>query len=898
MDCAVIETIDKLIRRQATRGESVALTSPGRKPLNFRQLDELTSKVAAQLRGLGASRSHRLAMAIPVGPEAITCQLSVMRQAVSIPLNPASREAEFENDLARTKADCLLVDAAGVPAALKAARNLGIPVIKVRPEPDGPAGTFTLERGAELGPPTVWTEQQPDDVALIMQTSGTTGSPKRVPLTHANLTFSAGHSVASTRFSPNDRLLAAIPVHHIAGVTHVLITLISGSGLCCLPGVHAARFLDWMDEYRPTWIFVPPAVLRELVEHARRRRDVIERCSLRLVRSGASALPPQLLAEAEEAFQAPVIDVYGMTETAPRIACSPIPPGRRKPGSVGLPDGPEVMVMTSSGEPAAYGETGEILVRGPNVMRGYEDDPEANRKAFLNGWFRTGDLGWRDAEGYLFISGRIREQINRGGQKVSPAEVEAALARHAGVLEAVVFPMPHEKLGEQVAAAVVLRPGAETSERELRLFVTSTLADYKVPARIVFLPEIPKTDGGKIQRLELARMLGPRLIPGSAPAAAGFVAPANPVEMKLARIWREVLAVDRIGIHDDFFGLGGDSFSAALLLTEVQAEFALAGGDLERIDFLDTPTIASMAQAIERSATGCERSPVQPERLPVIALQPYGSGPPFFFVPWDDEDPFYLMPLARHLGTEQPFYVLRDPTPVGLRGVYSLEDVAGKFANAMRRIQPNGPYLLGGHCVGGIVAFEAARQLRAACEDVALLAIVDAPVPHYPNPVRHWRLYLSGFRFHFTALVRHRIPRAELADDWKSFSAHMTRLLLGPWERFRARRTKASPLRAELNVRVANRRAARLYRPAAYPGRIVTLDAKDHPQTGSPLDRRLGWSELSAQGIQRKLLNGTHYTIFKEPHVEETAALLNGLIGDASASIPGGHKSIPVPISE
>lgn len=550
------ETIDGLIKRQSDRGEALALTAPARAPIDYEQLDRLTSEAAAQLRSLGVTRSHRLAVAVPVGPEAITCLLSVMRHAVGVPLNPECREEEFENHLALTKADCLLVDAARVPAAVEAARNLGLPVIDVLTNPDTPAGTFELKASVLLGPPTAWTEQRLDDVVLVMQTSGTTGQPKRVPLTHANLTFSTSHSVSCMQLCSDDRLLGSLPLHHIAGVALVLIALSSGSGICCAPGFNATRFLDWMDEYRPTWIFAPPAALRELAEHARRRPDVIDRCPLRMVRSGSSALPPQLLTDAEEAFRAPIIEVYGMTETGPVISCNPIPPGRRKPGSVGLPAGPEVMIVNSSAEPVACGETGEIVVRGPNVMRGYEDDPEDNQRAFLNGWFRTGDLGWRDAEGYLFITGRIRELINRGGQKITPGEVEDALVRHPDVVEAAVFPVPHERLGEQVAAAVVLRPGAATSERELRLFAATALVDYKVPARIVFLSEIPKTAARKIRRLELARQLGGQLVRNSEPAPTGFVAPATPVEIRLADIWCEVLAIDRIGTQHNFFDLG------------------------------------------------------------------------------------------------------------------------------------------------------------------------------------------------------------------------------------------------------------------------------------------------------------------------------------------------------
>jgi len=887
-----METIDSLIRYQAGCQDRPALTAPGRGPTSFERLDRLTSEAAAQLRGLGATRTHRLAIALQPGPEAVACLLAVMRQAIAMPLNPGGREAEFQRDLTRLKADCLLVDAASAPAAKAAADKLGIPVIGVVAQPDAPAGTFAFEPGSSLGPSVAWTGQQPDDVALVMQTSGTTGEPKRVPLTHANLMFSARHAAASLRLGPGDCLLGSIAIHHIAGVTQPLMTIGSASGICCAPGPNAARFLDWMDECRPTWIFAAPAVLRKLVEHARQRPDLIERCPLRFIRSGSSAVPPQLLDEAERVFRAPVIEVYGMTEAAPIIACNPLPPRRRKPGSAGLPAGPEVLVLNASGRPAACGESGEVLLRGPNVMRGYEDDPEANRESFWNGWFRTGDLGWLDEEGYLFLNGRLREMINRGGQKVSPVEVEDALARHAGVREAAVFPVPHQELGEEVAAAVVSNPGVDVTERDLRQFAAATLAGYKVPARIVFVPEIPRSSGGKLRRLELARELGPLLARESRPAKNAFVPPATPVEKELARIWQEVLAVENIGIHDDFFALGGDSFSAAVLLAAVQAKFVLASGDLERIDFLEAPTIAAMARMIESSVPVGQCPPAPCADLPLIALQPQGSGAPFFFAPGVDEDPFYLLLLAHHLGPARPFYLLRDPAPAEQRRDYSLTGVAALFASAMRKVQPRGPYLIGGHCLGGVIAFETARQLRAAGDEVALLVVVDAPAPHYLTPGRHWRIWLASILRRTGLHLRHRISRAERAADWRfvrAASASLGRRLC-TWPR---RRPDTAPPADEMNIRQINLRALRQYRAQVYPGRLVTLDAKDDPEFGAALDWRLGWSDLAAGGIERHVLNGTHGTIVEGPFAPETAAVLNGLIRKAveSAELPKDDPS-------
>ncbi len=861
---------------------TVSISEPGRKGLTHEELHEFTGGIAARLRELGVSRKHRLAMVVDTGAEAVTCALSVMRCATALPLNPAYREAELEVRLRRLKADALLVGGGIAPAAADAAKRLGIPVIGLEADPSAPAGLFSLRAEVGIGPRQQSSESLPADVALLMETSGTTGQPKKVPLMQANLCASARFSTRSLELGPEDRLLGVVPMHHVVGVALALIVVNSGSGLYAAPANFNARFLDWMDEYRPTWIYVPPATLRDLAGQARVRREVVEKCGIRLIRSGSSSVAPEVLREAEEAFQAPVIEAYGMTEAAPLITCSPLPPAKRKAGSAGLPAGCELRIAGPGGVPARPGETGEILVRGPNVMSGYEDDAEANRHAFVDGWFRTGDLGWQDLDGYLFITGRVKELINRGGQKIAPREVEEALLRHPSVTEAAVFSMPHERLGEDVAAVVALRAGESASETELRRFATDLLADYKVPARVCLLKEIPKGPGGKVRRLELSRQLGPELAKKRS-GPAKFVEPESALERQLARMWSEILRVERVGIDDDFFELGGDSFAAALLLAQVQESYALPSGVLERIDFMDAPTIGAMAKVIERGA-GTEHGAGTLGRHPAaVALQPRGSRTPLFFVPWVDESPHYLLPLSRHLGDTQPFFVMRDPVLPEERGVYSLADSAGKYVEAMRAIQPKGPYLLGGHCLGGLVAFEAARQLRSSGEEVPLLVIVDAPTPGYPGFWRHRKLFARAVRYHLLELAGKGGKAARLSNYLQAVEAHIGRSVRSAAARLLWRIPESNGmLKTGTTVSEANMRAARLYRPATYPGRIILILAKEHPQSGSPLDRRLGWRELAEEGVEVHTVSGGHLTLLTEPLVEETAARLKELLARAA----------------
>jgi acyl-CoA synthetase (AMP-forming)/AMP-acid ligase II len=263
-----------------------------------------------------------------------------------------------------------------------------------------------------------------------------------------------------------------------------------------------------MDEAKPTWYTAVPTMHQAILSRASKNTDVIARNPLRFLRSSSSSIPPQVIRELEDVFGAPLVESYGMTEATHQMASNPLPPAVRKPGTVGVAAGPEIAIMAEDGRLLARGETGEIVIRGPNVTAGYESNPKANAEAFVDGWFRTGDQGVMDADGYVSITGRLKEIINRGGEKVSPREVDEILMDHPAVAQVVCFGMPHPKLGEEVAAAVVLREGQAASERELQDFVGKRAADFKVPKRILLLEEIPKGATGKLQRIGLAQKLG------------------------------------------------------------------------------------------------------------------------------------------------------------------------------------------------------------------------------------------------------------------------------------------------------------------------------------------------------------------------------------------------------
>ena len=487
--------------------DAVAIAAHEASPLSYGALRALIDRAIRSLNELGIGRGDRVAIVLPNGPEMATAFLSVASAAASAPLNPAYRQDEFEFYLEDLKAKALIVEAGSQSPALRAAEKLGVALITLTPDRQAGAGAFQLS-GSTIGAAARPGPAEPDDVALILHTSGTTSRPKIVPLRHANIWTSARNIAASLELSANDRALNVMPLFHIHGLIAGLSAPLSrGGSVFCTPGFNALKFFAEMEEAKPTWYTAVPTMHQTILTRAGRNKELIARHPLRFVRSSSSSLPPTVIDELEAVFHCPVIEAYGMTEAAHQMASNPLK-GIRKPGSVGLAAGPEIAIMDEAGRLLDRGETGEVVIRGENVTAGYESNPKANGEAFVDGWFRTGDQGVIDAEGYLTLTGRLKEIINRGGEKISPREVDEALMDHPAVLQAVAFAVPHPMLGEDVGAAVVLREGVSATEQELGAFLAERLAAYKTPRKILFLAEIPKGATGKLQRIGLAQKLG------------------------------------------------------------------------------------------------------------------------------------------------------------------------------------------------------------------------------------------------------------------------------------------------------------------------------------------------------------------------------------------------------
>ncbi len=490
--------------------DAPAIGAPGRTWLSYGALRTLSIEVAAQLRGFGISAQDRVAIVLPNGPDMATAFVTIAQAAVTAPLNPAYRQDEYEFYLGDLKAKAIVVAQGYDGPALAAAKACDVAVLRLESLPEGAAGQFRLSGDRRA----VATDTRPEagDTALILHTSGTTSRPKIVPLLQSNVVASAQHIRASLALTPADRCLNVMPLFHIHGlIAAVSASLAAGASIWCAPGFDALKFFGWMQDARPSWYTAVPTMHQAILSRAERNADTIAAVPLRFLRSSSASLPAQVMRALETTFGAPVIEAYGMTEAAHQMASNPLPPRAQKPGSVGIAAGPELRIAHEV-ENRLIDGTGEVVISGPNVTPGYEGNPDANAKNFFHDggkrWFRTGDQGALDTEGYLSLTGRLKEIINRGGEKISPLEVDGVLMDHPAVAQVVTFAVPHPKLGEDIAAAVVLRDGHSATEAEIRDFVASKVAAFKVPRRVIILDDIPKGATGKLQRIGLAEKLG------------------------------------------------------------------------------------------------------------------------------------------------------------------------------------------------------------------------------------------------------------------------------------------------------------------------------------------------------------------------------------------------------
>ncbi len=853
------------------------MAAPGRRPLTYVRLASLVEGAAASLRRLGVRGGDRVALVGPNGPEMAAAFLAITTVGSCAPLNPVYRAEEFAFYLEDLRASTLVIAEGAASAATAVAQRLGLRIIEMKPDAAAAAGEFTF-RG---DPATVaFPERQPDpeEEALVLHTSGTTSRPKLVPLTHRNLVTSARQIGASLELTPQDRCLNVMPLFHVHGlVAALLASLEAGGSVACCPGL--GEFFKWAEEMDPTWYTAVPAIHQAVLREARQRGDWLARHRLRFIRSGSAALAPALMAALESAFGAPVIEAYGMTEAAHQIASNPLPPHVRKPGSVGVATGTELAVIDESGRLLDPGQTGEVVIRGPNVTAGYDNNPEANSRAFTNGWFRTGDQGYLDSEGYLFLTGRLKELINRAGEKIAPREIDEVLVAHPAVAQAAAFAVPHSKLGEAVAAAVVLEGDAD--ESELRGFAAQRLAPFKVPERVFTVETLPKGPTGKLQRAGLAEKLGvTELDLRHAGRARRFEQPTSKREAELARCFGEVLCrKETPGIHDDFFdALGGDSLAAATLLVRVEEETGIAIAP-ER--FFANATVAGLAAALEDVA------PAPAGDRFLVAIRPAGELAPLICVPGAHGNLAGFYHLARYLRRERPVYGLRLPPASGRFVRYRVEDLAEAYMEEWRTAGRQGPCAVLGVCSGSPVALEIAQRLSAAGQPVVLTAMLDSynltalrRLTAAETAVLRWKHFEQRITYHWNHLRRTRPAGAPayLMPRWRAFwrerGEAFGQALYG------ALAATGRPLpRALQGPTYACRDAVSRYEPHRWSGRALLFRVQE-PRDGAYDIEAMGWQDVFAGGVEVREVPGSHLTALREPHVAGVAGFLEEALAE------------------
>ena len=859
-------TMYQALRHWAERTPAAsAIAAPGRVPLTYGALLDVVDGIGATLNASGIGQGDRVAIVHTGGPELTGTIMGVSCYATAIPLNPKLTLGEVAICLRDARVDAVAVAYGADNTARAAAERMGLPVLDIVSDPMRAAGTVSI-RSPLIGTPRRPGPPDADDLTVVLATSGTTSSSKLVPLRHRHI--SARSTDAARRFGVTqaDKVLNMMPLFHIGGFGAGLhYMLFSGASVIQMAGLDVSKFFDCLSELRPTFLMGGYTIYHAIRDQADRFAEVIAATApdIRVIRSGSGRLDPKVAHQLEAMFNAPVIQAYGSSETS-FMASEPLPPGRRKEGSVGLAERAEVAIVDPDGALLDVGQKGEVVVRGPQVTDGYENDPVANASAFKGGWYHTGDEGYFDADGYLFLTGRLKEIINRGGEKLAPNEVDDALSAHPAVRQAATFPVPHPTLGEEIAAAVVLEPGATATAAALSAHLRERLAAFKVPRRIVFADAIPTGPTGKIQRHALAAAFG---LDGAAPAQeigrGATTDDCKPTarESKLAALWAEALDLDQVGLDDDFFLLGGDSLQAVELFLRIEETF---GQRLPRSVLFDAGTVREMARRIEMAVpSSC-----------IVPIRTVGDRPPFFCVHDQNGHVLNFRDLARHLGPGQPFYGIQC---LGLDGrempFTRMEDMAAHYVQQIRKIQPAGPYYIGGYSFGGRVAYVMAQQLRAEGEIVGLLALLDTYCVTGPTMAGVGR-WLACHRARVAALRPRQVPgylfqRVRLAKDAFKISLR-SRVVPRLW---RACENMGRPVPRFLRQpALANDIIRREYHPQPYDGDAVLLQAQLPASKDAQVHE--GWRKLVRGGVEIRPVPGQHDTFLEEPHVATVAAEL------------------------
>jgi oxalate---CoA ligase len=844
-------SIEGAVRAHAlARPDAPALLAPGSAPCSYAALAAHLDATVTVLSAALPAANRIVALALNGGADACTALVAAMAAGVCAPIDPDTPAAEMDAFLGHVQPALVVVDAVGHARHGAAFVRHGVRIARLDEHATGVAGAFSLTLlppTAEAGDPLV----DPSSAAvLLLRTSGSTGVPKMVPHTMHRLMHAIDATCERLSMRPGDRCLSVRPLYHVHAIVHIIGTsLAAGASIVFPVRISALALIDDCINWKPTWYSAAPSLHRDVLAVLQTRTEPLEH-SLRFVRSAGAPLDPDATVAVETALGVPLVEGYGATE-APTVTISPLPPAPQRPASVGSAIACEIRIVD-----------GEVQARGDNVAPAYATRGTEQPIVDAEGWYRSGDVGYLDADGFLFLTGRVTERINVGGVKISPETVERGLREHPDIADAVAFALPHPTLGEHVAAVVVMQPGAAFDRDALSAHARRQLAAHAVPNVIRAVPAIERDGNGKVRRRELAAALLSRL---AAERSAADRKPSDTDALRhaLTRIWEEILERAPIDLDENFFAAGGDSLRSLRLMARIADAF---GVELSLDSLLVAPTIDALATAVLAAAQRGTRSRI-------VTLRAGGSRPPLFFYDGDvNGGGLYCRFLLDAFGADQPIYVIR---PAGVFGedVPPIEAMAAADEALITEIVPAGPYRLAGFCNGGVVAFEVARRLEAGGARVDVLALVASSAP---NARLEWLAALSCGHDATFRLARRIVNR--LRGD--SIVAQLPAIARGLF----GLHTGSTPFHAGPEyVHYTHRLLQYFPQPYERTVDVIWADDDDPPV---PSDPTMGWRYVTR--VRRHNTRGNHITMLTD-HVAELGRILCGIVdaADAAPASPG-----------
>lgn len=735
------QTILNSLRHAAARyGERVALVSSQGQALDYTSLLAAVEGTATKLVAAGCRPGERVAVVLGNDRDAAIAQLAVMSVATCAPLDPSLTAREL-SVLTEHLGITRFLTGTGHAAALATAEALQLPIVQLTTSARGRLATIEFDRVVVAPEPA----KHPAPQVLVLPTSGSTGRPKIVPLTADNLLAATSNVARSLELTSCDVALSALPLFHIGGLVDLLLAPLSvGGAVVFAEDMSPSAFFAQLRTATPTWYQAVPTMLQAILSHAQREGVATRGTSLRFLRSVSAPLSIDVLRACETCFDVPVIEIYGMTETAGVIASNPLPPRQRRPGSVGQAAGCDLAIHDECGRALPPGDKGEVVVRGPSVTAGYEPVAGVADDSLRDGWRRTGDIGYLDEHGYLYLTGRLNEVINRGGEKIAPRELDELASSHPQLRQAASFALPHATLGQEVGLAVVCEDNATVTAAELIAWMSERLAAWKVPRRVWFVDALPMTRTGKLQRFQLSKSLSAAASELRDTAPTSFAPTLDPTQKLLTDLWERALGM-RPGLGEDFFDLGGDSLRATEFVRELTERLgcAVPAGAL-----YSHPTIGALAPYVDQVLR--ETSATRPTPTGLRAEQAMFDELREFVASWHGDRPHgdSLLVARGQPGSRMPFFWcvnghgefaivadLLSPHCVvyGMRSLWETRSktpanarrLAQRYAEEIQRVQPSGAIQMGGFCSGGAIAFLSAEILRASGREVSLLCLVD-----------------------------------------------------------------------------------------------------------------------------------------------------------------------------